>query len=270
MRIAVTGASGFVGRATVARLAAAGHTVLPMKLRENPAAPPCDAVVHLAGEPIAQRWTAEAKRRIRESRVEGTRRLVESFRGAPPRTLVAASAIGYYGSRGDEILTEDSAPGAGFLAELCVEWERAAAEARFLGVRVIQLRIGMALGRGGGALPRMLPAFRLAVGARLGSGRQWMSWIHVEDLAALIEFALNSLDGPVNAVAPQPVTNAEFTRALASAVRRPAFAVAPAFLLKLLLGEMSDVLLSSQRVAPRAAESAGFTFRYPELRAALG
>jgi len=272
MRVAVTGSNGFVGRAVTATLAAAGHSVLPVNMRESPAAPPCDAVVHLAGEPVAQRWTAEAKRRIRESRVDGTLRLVESFARlpAPPGVLVAASAVGYYGSRGDEILTEDSAPGADFLAEVCVAWERAAGEARALGVRVINLRIGMALGRGG-ALARMLPAFKLGAGGRLGPGNQWMSWIHIDDLAALILFTLThaALDGPVNGVAPHPVSNAAFTRALASILHRPAFVAAPAFLLKLALGEMSGILLASQRALPRAAQSAGFEFRYPEIGAAL-
>jgi uncharacterized protein (TIGR01777 family) len=272
MKIAVTGASGFIGRALTARLAAAGHWAQPVKLRESAAAPPSDAVVHLAGEPLAQRWTAEAKRTIRESRVEGTRALVGSLARLSPRPtmLVSASAVGIYGSRGDQLLTEDSAPGSGFLADVCAEWERTAGVANALGIRVVIVRTGVVLGHGG-VLARMLPIFKLGAGGRLGSGRQWMSWIHIDDLTALIEFVLSGarLRGPVNATAPNPVTNAEFTRTLASALHRPAFAVVPAFALKLMFGEMASVLLDSQRVLPKAAQAAGFQFRYPDLGPAL-
>jgi hypothetical protein len=247
--------------------------VLPLKLREAQAVPPCDAVVHLAGEPIAQRWTAAAKQRIRESRVEATRRLVAQLAKLEraPRVLVAASAIGIYGSRGDEVLTEASAPGSDFLAEICVAWEQAAREAAALGIRVVSVRFGIVLGREGGALARMLPPFRLGVGGRLGSGRQWMSWIHLEDALGLLEFALgrDALAGPLNATAPNPVVNAEFTRRLAAALHRPAFTPAPAFALKLMFGEMAGMLLNGQRVEPRAALAAGYTFRYPELAPAL-
>jgi uncharacterized protein (TIGR01777 family) len=229
-------------------------------------------VVHLAGEPLAQRWTAEAKRTIRESRVEGTRALVGSLARLSPRPamLVSASAVGIYGSRGDQLLTEDSAPGSGFLADVCAEWERTAGVANALGIRVVIVRTGVVLGHGG-ALARMLPVFKLGLGGRLGSGRQWMSWIHIDDLTALIEFVLSGarLRGPVNATAPNPVTNAEFTRTLASALHRPAFAVVPAFALKMLFGEMASVLLDSQRVLPKAAQAAGFQFRYPDLGPAL-
>jgi uncharacterized protein (TIGR01777 family) len=272
VRIAITGASGFIGRALSARLTAAGHSILPIRLREHAEVPPADAVIHLAGEPVAQRWTATAKRRIRESRVEGTLRLVESMArlSPPPATLVSASAVGIYGSRGDETLTEESAPGADFLAGVCVDWERAAGEAAALGVRVVTPRIGMVLGHGG-ALARMLLAFKLGLGGRLGSGRQWMSWIHINDLAALIEFALGKpvLRGPVNATAPNPVTNAEFTRVLAYLLHRPAFLPVPAFALKLAFGEMASVLLASQRVLPQAAQAAGFRFEHPQLGPAL-
>ncbi|MGC9969175.1 MAG: TIGR01777 family oxidoreductase [Bryobacteraceae bacterium] len=273
MNIAVTGASGFVGRALAARLVAAGHSVYPVKLRVSTTVPPSDAVVHLAGEPVAQRWTAEAKRRILRSRAEGTRRLVESLGRLSPRpaTLISASAIGVYGARGDKFLAEDSAPGSGFLADVCVVWERNAGVANALGIRVVILRIGVVLGHRG-ALARMLPVFKLGAGGRLGSGRQWMSWIHIDDLTALIEFALGArrLRGPVNATAPNPVTNAEFTRTLASTLHRPAFAAVPEFALKLMFGEMASVLLDSQRVLPKAALAAGFQFRYPDLGAALG
>lgn len=272
MKIAVTGASGFIGRALTARLAAAGHIVQPVRLRESAAASPSEAVVHLAGEPLAQRWTAEAKRTIRESRVEGTRALVGSLARLSPRPamLVSASAVGIYGSRGDQLLTEDSAPGSGFLADVCAEWERTAGVANALGIRVVIVRTGVVLGHGG-ALARMLPVFKLGLGGRLGSGRQWMSWIHIDDLTALIEFVLSGarLRGPVNATAPNPVTNAGFTRTLASALHRPAFAVVPAFALKMLFGEMASVLLDSQRVLPKAAQAAGFQFRYPDLGPAL-
>ncbi len=274
MRIAVTGASGFIGRALTAKLATAGHTVEPLKTRESVEVPPCDAVVNLAGEPVAQRWTPEAKQRIRDSRVEGTRRLVESMGrlSPPPAALVCASAVGIYGSRGDEVLTESSPPGGGFLAEVCIAWERAAAQAEgALGVRVVSLRTGVVLGRGGGALERMLPIFHHGAGGHLSSGRQWMSWIHLEDLTSLFEFALNEkrLRGPVNATAPHPVTNAEFTHVLGAALHRPAVLPVPAFALKLKFGEMASVLLDSQRAVPEAAQAAGFQFRYPELGPAL-
>jgi len=268
--VTLTGASGFIGRALAERLAAAGHQVQPFSLRSPQALKVCDALIHLAGEPIAQRWTPEAKRRIRESRIEGTRRLIGAL-PAPPRVFICSSAVGFYGSRGDEVLTEASAPGTGFLAELCVEWERAADEAYALGTRVVKLRTGMVLGPRGGALQKMLPAFRLGAGGRLGSGRQWMPWIHLDDLLRLIEFALghDGVSGPLNAVVQNPVTNREFTAALAHALRRPAVVAMPAFLLKILFGEMACVLLDSQRAIPRAALDAGFEFRHPELGPAL-
>ncbi len=273
MDIAVTGASGFIGRALAERLKSEGHSVHGVKLRESAALPRCDAVVHLAGEPVAQRWTEEAKRRVRESRVEGTRKLVDAIAAMAPRpsVLVSASAVGYYGDRGDEILDEGSAAGRGFLAEVCVEWEREADRAAAFGVRVVKPRIGLVLGRGGGALARMLPGFRLGVGGRLGSGRQWQSWIHIHDLAALISFAIapGHLSGAVNATAPDPVRNEEFTRTLAHVLHRPAFTVAPGFVLKAMFGEMASVLLESQRALPRAAEAAGFRFHYPHLEGAL-
>jgi uncharacterized protein (TIGR01777 family) len=232
-----------------------------------------DAVVHLAGEPVAQRWTAAARGRIRRSRVEGTRNLMEGLAKLlrPPRVVVCASAVGYYGSRGDEVLSEASLPGEGFLPEVCVAWEREAEAAGFFGARVVRLRIGVVLARGGGALARMLPPFRLGIGGRLSTGRQWMSWIHLDDLVGLIRFALenDSLRGAVNAVAPAPATNAEFTRALAAAVHRPAIFPVPAPALRLLFGEMAQVMLSSQRAAPFAAQAAGFEFRHADLRAAL-
>ncbi|MCS6953851.1 MAG: TIGR01777 family oxidoreductase [Bryobacterales bacterium] len=295
MRIVITGGTGFVGRRLVRRLIRDGHVlhllVRPGRTGVGPsvecsvwdvlageppgeALAPADAIVHLAGEPVAQRWTPETKRRIRDSRVAATQRLVAALARLPqrPRVLVCASAVGYYGSRGDEILTEDSSPGRGFLPEVCVAWERAAAEAEALGLRVVRLRIGIVLGPEGGALARMLPPFRLGAGGRLGPGSQWMSWIHVEDLVDLIRFALTAdgFRGAVNAVAPNPVRNSEFTETLATVLRRPALVPTPALALRVLFGEMAEaVLLASQRVFPRAAEAAGFSFRYPGLASAL-
>jgi uncharacterized protein (TIGR01777 family) len=231
------------------------------------------AVIHLAGEPVAQRWSEDARRRIRESRVTGTRNLVAGMAklAQRPGVLVSASAVGYYGSRGDEVLDESASPAGGFLGELCAAWEQEAQAAEALGVRVVRMRTGLVLDARGGALKRMLPPFRMGVGGKLGDGCHWMSWIHVEDLAALYRFAAenDAAHGAFNGVAPNPVTNADFTRALASAVRRPAIFPMPAFTLKLLFGEMSEILLDSQRVAPKAAESAGFRFRFPELAGAL-
>jgi uncharacterized protein (TIGR01777 family) len=293
MIVTITGPTGFLGKLVVESLLAAGHSVhaLGRKRSANlpaPAAfsewdassqPPADslrgsdAVIHLAGESVAQRWTPEAKARIRASRVDGTRHLIHalSVETHRPRVLVCASAIGIYGQRGDEVLTESSSPGgSGFLSRLVVEWESAAGLAETLGIRVVQLRFSVVLGRGG-ALAKMLPPFRFGVGGRLGSGRQWMSWIHIQDAVRLILFAMEtaSLRGPVNAATPNPVSNAEFTRELAARLHRPAIFPVPEFVLKLLFGEMSEVLLASQRVLPKALEAAGFEFQYPELGPAL-
>jgi uncharacterized protein (TIGR01777 family) len=275
MNIAITGASGFIGGHLTAKLREAGHSTRPISLRT--ALPPdafcgCDAVVHLAGENVAQRWTASARQRIRDSRLNGTRAVVQAMEQANPRpaTLICASAIGYYGSRGDEILTEDSAPASDFLGEVVQAWEQTAREAVKLGVRVVSPRFGVVLGRDRGALPKMLFPFRLGVGGRIGTGQQWMSWIHIDDLTALITFALvSALEGPVNAAAPNPVTNADFTRELAHALHRPAIFPVPSIALKLMFGEMASMLLGGQRVVPRAALHAGFNFGYPALGSAL-
>ncbi len=270
MRVAIAGASGMIGKRLQQRLAAAGHTALAIPRGAAP--PECDALVNLAGEPIAQRWTEAAKKRIYDSRVESTRRLVNALatESLRPRVLVCASAVGIYGSRGDEILTEKSPAGSGFLPDSVKDWEESARLAEPLGIRVVSLRFGVVLGNGG-ALAKLLLPFRLGAGGRLSSGRQWMSWIHVDDAVSLILFALDNaeLRGPVNATAPDPVTNDEFTRRLAHALHRPAIFPVPAFALKLIFGEMSQVLLDSQRVLPAAAQAAGFTFRYTELSTAL-
>jgi uncharacterized protein (TIGR01777 family) len=231
-----------------------------------------DAIVHLAGAPIAVKWTLSRKRAILESRVLGTRRLVEAIgrRGPPPRVLLCASAIGYYGSRGDEVLTEASAPGTDFLAGVVRDWEAAARGA--MGTRTVQLRFGLVMSPRGGALAKMLPVFRAGVGGRLGSGRQWMSWIGLHDLTRLIRFAIESdgLSGPVNAVAPQPVTNAEFTATLGRVLRRPAVLPVPAVVLRAVFGEMASLtMLASQRVTPARLEQAGFQFQFPALEGAL-
>ncbi len=276
MTIAITGASGFIGRGLAAQLRREGHTVRAISMRgdlNRDSFVGCDAVVHLAGEPVAQRWTTAARRRIIDSRVNGTRAVVAAMTHLEhkPAVLVSASAVGYYGSRGAEILTESSPPSSDFLSEVAVAWEGEARAAEKLGVRVVTLRIGVVLGPAGGALARMLLPFRLGLGGRLGNGQQWMSWIHLEDLLALIQFALRTprLSGAVNAVAPHPATNAEFTRALAHALHRPAIFPVPPFALKLLFGEMAEILLGGQRVLPEAAQREGFQFRYFDLAAAL-
>lgn len=277
MNIAITGASGFIGRHLTTRLREQGHSTRAISLRSGSLAPDafagCDAVVNLAGENVAQRWTASAKQRIFDSRVQGTRGLVQAIAQASPRPaiIISASAIGYYGSRGDEILTEQSAPSSDFLGEVVQKWENEAREAEKFGVRVVSPRIGVVLGSDGGALQKMLLPFRFGVGGRIGTGRQWMSWIHIDDLIELILFALSTsaLAGPVNATAPNPVTNADFTRELARALHRPAIFPVPAIALKLMFGEMSEILLGGQRVLPQAALAAGFKFRYPEIGSAL-
>lgn len=288
MRIAVTGASGFIGSSVRAGLEAEGHELRLISRRARPgyfAWPSPDArfpagslegahaVIHLAGETVAQRWPERVKRRIRDSRVLGTQRLVEALEAVSPRpsVLICASATGYYGDRGEEVLDESSPPGEGFLAETCLAWERAAAQAAALGVRVVHLRFGMVLGRGGGALKKMLPVFRLCLGGRLGSGQQWMPWIHIDDAVALALWALSEpeVSGAYNAVAPAPVRNADFTRALEGILGRPAVFTVPRWALRLAMGEAAEIVLSSQRVMPRAAINAGFRFRRPDVADAL-
>jgi uncharacterized protein len=290
--VSVTGSSGMLGSALVTSLIADGHSVIRLIRREprpgeralrwdptsgavDPAAGPAlaDAVVHLAGANVASRWTDARKRLIRDSRVVTTRRLVETFSRLPrpPSVFVSASAIGYYGHRGDEILTEESGPGTGFLAELAREWEAASAPAIVRGVRVVNLRIGIVLSPARGALAKMLLPFRLGLGGAYGDGGQWMSWIALEDVIGAFRHVLatETLRGPVNAVAPTAVTNAEFTRTLARVLRRPTLLPMPASALRLILGEMAELLLSSQRVTPARLQRSGYTFRHPTLEGAL-
>ena len=233
-----------------------------------------EAVFHLAGESVAEgRWTAAQKARIRDSRVVGTRNLVQGIAQVSdrPRVLVSASAVGYYGDRGEEELTESASPGRDFLADVCVAWEKEALAAEKLGVRVVTERTGIVLGAGGGALAKMLTPFKLGAGGPLGNGRQWMPWVHVSDLARLYLHAAEheSIRGPMNAVAPHPVRNSEFTKALGRQLRRPAFMPAPYLGLRLLFGEFAQVLFASQRVVPQVALDTGFTFQYPDIAAAL-
>jgi len=294
--VAVTGASGLVGSALVTGLTSAGHRVVRVVrgagaasvagqrlARWDPASGAlepsalagADAVVHLAGESVAGgRWTEAKKRRIRSTRVDVTRRLAEALPRLerPPRLLVSASAVGYYGDRGSEILREDSAPGPGFLAEVCREWEAATDPAARAGIRVVRLRIGMVLSRRGGALGAMLTPFRLGAGGPVGSGVQWVSWIAIDDLVGAILHALatESLAGPVNAVAPEPVTNRELARTLGRVLRRPALLPLPAVAARLLFGQMADeLLLASARVEPARLRATGFTFRHARLEDAL-
>lgn len=233
-----------------------------------------DTVFHLAGESVAEgRWTAAQKARIRDSRVIGTRHLVQGIVQAhtKPSVLVSASAVGYYGDRGDEELTESASPADDFLASVCIDWEKEAMVAEGVGVRVVTARTGIVLGSGGGALAKMLTPFKLGAGGPLGNGRQWMPWVHVADMARLYVHAADtpSIRGPMNAVAPHPVRNSEFTKALGRQLHRPAFMPAPYVGLRLLFGEFAKVLFASQRVIPKAALDTGFVFQYPDIAAAL-
>ncbi len=298
MKVAITGATGFIGKSLCPQLHADGKELV-LFARDTRTAqssfpgarviewdavagpPPVgsldgiDAVVHLLGEGIANgRWSSSRKRSIRESRVEGTRNLVQALRDSaqPPGLLVSSSAVGFYGSRGDEELDESSEPGGGFLGEVCQAWEAEARAADALGVRTVLLRTGIVLSPEGGALAKMLPPFRMFVGGALGSGKQWMSWVHMEDEVGLIRHLLNSesLQGPVNATAPAPVTNREFSKTLGRVLSRPAILPVPALALKLLMGEMAqELLLDGQKVMPRRALADGYRFRFPELEGAL-
>jgi uncharacterized protein len=291
MRIAVTGATGFIGRELCAALMRDGHQVVALTRDSRraqavlpgaavvawgdppPALPRVEGVVNLAGESIAGRWSDEKKRRLRESRVAGTRRLVEAIAAAAerPAALVSVSAVGFYGDRGEEELTEASEAGGDFLAQLCREWEAEAERAEGLGLRVARLRLGVVLDRDGGALAQMLTPFRLGAGGPLGSGRQWFPWIHRADVVGLFRFALERSEaaGPINAVAPQLVRQGEFAKALGQALHRPAFVPTPAIALRLLFGEFAETLLGSQRVLPERAGALGYAYRFPQLAPAL-
>jgi hypothetical protein len=289
LRVAIIGVTGFIGRGLPAQLVARGFSCTGISRSGGGSVPGIDrwgtpaamdlaghhAVINLAGERIDRRWTDENKRRFHESRVGVTRRVVDVIRALPadarPRVLVNASAVGIYGDRGDEVLTESSAPGTGYLAELCSEWEAAAGEAESLGVRVVRPRFGVVLGRGGSAFEKLLLVFKSGLGGRLGSGRQWMPWIHLEDLcAALVHAVVNeSLSGAANCSAPLPERNRDFTRKFAAALHHPAVLPVPGFALKLALGGFGGVLLASQRALPAALEASGFQFRYPTLQSAL-
>lgn len=285
MRVAVTGSSGFIGRALLASLRGDGHEVVPVTRPgvwdvdagtiDTAALEGVDAVVHLAGEGIGnRRWNAEHKRKVKESRSKGTALLAGALAGLdrPPSVLVSGSAVGFYGDRGDEVLTEASGPGDDFLAEVVTAWEEAAAPATDAGIRTAFLRTGLVLDADGGVLPRLALPFKLFLGGRLGSGRQWMSWVSLVDEVRAIRFLLDhDVAGPVNAVGPAPVTNAELAKTLGSVLRRPAVVPVPAFAPRLLLGrEMADELLFvSQRVLPTVLEEAGFAFEHPTLESAL-
>ena len=297
MAIVIAGGTGFLGSALVRALALDGHVVAvltrtggqgkpgPARLIEwkpdgsvGPwvfAIDGAEAVINLAGESIAgRRWTAAQKKRILESRVKATRSLADAIRqsAAPPPVFVSGSAVGYYGALGDEIVTEDHAPGRDFLADVCVHWEREAARAAGARTRVVSIRTGLVLERDGGALPQMLPPFWFGAGGRVGSGHQWWPWIHRQDWIDLVRFAIRtaSVTGPLNVTAPAPVTNADFARALGRALHRPAFLPAPGFALRLMLGEMADaLLLSGQRAIPAKAAKLGFKFGFVDVNAAL-
>ena len=296
MRVLVTGATGLVGKAICQRLAADDHRIVVLSRQPGTArvvpqsiayhwepvqAPPVskvwegvDAVIHLAGEPVVGfRWTEERKRRIRDSRVRGTRHLVASLKTAlhRPKVIVSASAIGYYGNRGDERLDENSAPGQGFLSDLCQEWEHEALKARELGVRVVLVRVGLVLSLAGGVMEKMLLPFSWGLGGRLGGGRQWFPWIHIDDIVGIFKHAMLSskLEGPLNGTAPGIVSNAEFTREFAAQLRRPAFLPVPELALRMVAGEMAEAMLSSQRVHPKNTLRSGYRFNYRELKPAL-
>ncbi len=295
MRVTLTGATGRIGRRLVAALQERGDevTVLSRDAERarsalgveahawQPQSEPApaaalagrDGVLHLASEDVAQRWTTAAKQRLLASRELGTRNLVAGLRAAEPRpgALVSASAVGYYGPRGDEPIPEDAAPGDDFLAGICVAWEREAAAAEELGMRVARIRTGIVLDKHCGALPKMLPFFRLGVGGPVAGGRQQMPWIHVDDLVGVYLAALDGEDwhGPVNATAPDPATNREFSKALGRALHRPALAPVPALVLRALYGEMAQIVVTGQRAVPERAQALGYRFHHPELDEAL-
>lgn len=291
MKVAISGVTGLVGSALRESLLADGHEVFGLTRREDlPGiravtwdvargrfdASPLEgafAVVHLAGEPVAQRWTEARKTAIRASRVNGTRLLVDGLKSLrdKPKVLVSASAVGYYGDGGDTELTESSPPGVGFLPDVCQAWESTALEATGAGIRTVCPRIGIVLSTKGGALVKMLPPFKMGVGGPVGTGKQWMPWVHIEDLVGILRhlIATESLQGPVNAMAPSPARNEAFSKALGRVLHRPAVLPTPAFALKILFGDMAEILLEGQRAVPEKLLHSGYSFRYPELEPAL-
>lgn len=295
MKIAVTGSTGLIGNALIKSLLHDGHTVTRLVRRlkntldgtssiewspetgqlDGERLEGHDAVIHLAGENVSDgRWTEEKKNKIRDSRVQGTKLIAEAIARLkmPPLTLLSASAIGFYGDRGAERLTEDSGPGTDFLAGVCRAWERETKPAEDAGIRVVHVRFGVVLSQEGGALAKMLTPFKMGVGGKIGSGEQYLSWITLDDAVKAVEFTLNhdSMRGPVNIVGPEPVTNAEFTEMLGEVLSRPTFFSVPAFVSRLAFGEMADaLLLSGMRVYPERLRAAGFTFRHPQLKDAL-
>jgi hypothetical protein len=289
-RVLISGASGLIGQAISSSLTAQGYIVNRLTRKQgansgdvvwDPSQPIAqekvsgfDAVIHLAGENIFGVWIKEKKQRILNSRVYGTKNLVAGLIHAQekPRVFLCSSAIGYYGNRGDEVLREDSASGTGFLAEVCREWEAATTPAKDASIRTVNIRTGIVLSAKDGALKKMLPAFRMGLGGKLGSGKQWWSWIHIDDMVGAVEYALeqDSLSGPVNFAAPNPVTNAQLTKTLAQVLSRPAFFQVPKFALKLALGHSADeLLLSGQRVEPEKLQDSGYAFKFPDLEGAL-
>lgn len=297
MRIVITGGTGLIGSKLVPALKEQGYQVLVLarntakaqkrlgtdievekwdpleKELHSGVLEGCYGIVNLAGENINSRWTATKKERILRSRIETTAGLVKAMENAKnrPQVFISTSAVGYYGPRNDEIISEKTAAGTDFLANVCKKWEEEALQAQDLGIRVVLLRLGVVLASEGGALRQMLLPYRFFAGGPVGSGRQWFSWIHLEDLLDVIKYALNnnSLEGPVNATAPQPVTNREFSKILGDVLRRPAWLPVPAFVMRLVLGEMAEMLLNGQRVIPNRLVQAGFEFEFPNLRQAL-
>ncbi len=275
MNVLLLGATGFIGRRLERALRARGDDVVAASLRDPEAAAAaaaqCDAIVNLAGEPLAQHWDENVKLRIESSRVEAPRRFLEALarRTFHARAYVSASAIGYYGTSESATFDETSAPGDDFLARVCIGWEREARQAAGLGMRVAIVRTGVALGADGGALAKLLPPFRMGAGGIVGSGRQWFSWVHADDVVGVYLLALDGAEGPLNACAPNPVTNAQFTHALGRALHRPTLLPVPTFALRAMLGEGADMLLQGQRVLPARSQELGYRFAFPELTGAL-
>lgn len=275
MRVCVSGASGFVGRHLSAALRARGDEVVPASLRDPQDAAAkaagCDAFVNLSGETLGQRWNERIKREILESRTSAPQRFLDSLARAEnkPKVYVSASAVGYYGTSDSATFTEDDPPGDDFLAHVCLEWERTAQHAAQLGMRVACVRAGLVLSADGGALARLLPVFKAGTGGRAGSGRQWYSWIHIQDAVGIYLLAIDRIAGAINATAPAPVRNEEFSRALANALHRPSALPAPALMIKLALGEGATIVLDGQRVLPKRALDEGYSFAFPTLDAAL-